>query len=370
MVKQTIQVADKPTLDEVKSLVENNVADKTTNDAIKSLLENTTYGLNAIKKSVSDGKTLVASAITEKGVATTNDATFQTMANNVKNIKVGNKITIDGVEIEKDLKLKTKLTYCNNDDSNKLSVYFSQSSKTAIYYRGELYNFTSSEVYKTDKNFSNITKVTSPTFNYGINIACVYKDCIYCCDNGNGNDFYKYNGSTWTKIVSPDSKISNLFSSDRYLYCFANSGGHEDYKFYRYDGTTWTSIGSFGYFSSELHPNSAISRENGDDIYQVSFYRVKKWNGGTSYTEVVGSPPESLKGMDFIDVDNIHGYVQWTHYYYDGTSWKSEQIPYYTDYYTYAVNYNYGLNVGLYWDSSNSRYYMIPHSVIGYVIES
>ena len=43
--------------------------------------------LDAVKKSVSDGKSLVASAITSNGVTTASDATFQTMANNVNNIR-------------------------------------------------------------------------------------------------------------------------------------------------------------------------------------------------------------------------------------------------------------------------------------------
>lgn len=42
-----------------------------------------------LKKSVSDGKSLVASAITEKGVETAADATFKTMHDNILNIKSG-----------------------------------------------------------------------------------------------------------------------------------------------------------------------------------------------------------------------------------------------------------------------------------------
>lgn len=43
--------------------------------------------LNALKKSCSDGKTLVANAITAKGVATAADATFAVMAKNIGSIK-------------------------------------------------------------------------------------------------------------------------------------------------------------------------------------------------------------------------------------------------------------------------------------------
>lgn len=45
--------------------------------------------ITELKKSVSDGKTLVANAITGKGVSTSASATFQTMATNINSIKVG-----------------------------------------------------------------------------------------------------------------------------------------------------------------------------------------------------------------------------------------------------------------------------------------
>lgn len=42
--------------------------------------------INEVFTSVSNGKSLIASAITDKGVTTSNDATFQTMANNISSI--------------------------------------------------------------------------------------------------------------------------------------------------------------------------------------------------------------------------------------------------------------------------------------------
>lgn len=47
-----------------------------------------------VKKSVSDGKSKVASAITDKGVATEATDTFDTMANNIKSIPTGTGSTI------------------------------------------------------------------------------------------------------------------------------------------------------------------------------------------------------------------------------------------------------------------------------------
>lgn len=43
--------------------------------------------LFSLKKSVSDGKSALASAITAKGVPTAADATFETMLNNIRNIQ-------------------------------------------------------------------------------------------------------------------------------------------------------------------------------------------------------------------------------------------------------------------------------------------
>ena len=56
------------------------------NKIVKSYVDN---GLNTLKKSVSDGKTKVANAITDKGVETATDATFATMANNISQIETG-----------------------------------------------------------------------------------------------------------------------------------------------------------------------------------------------------------------------------------------------------------------------------------------
>ena len=49
----------------------------------------TSSDLNSLKTSVSNGKSLIASAITGKGVSTDAGANFQTMANNISAIPVG-----------------------------------------------------------------------------------------------------------------------------------------------------------------------------------------------------------------------------------------------------------------------------------------
>lgn len=45
--------------------------------------------VDSLKTSVSNGKAMVAAAVTDKGVQTAADATFNTIANNIRNIKTG-----------------------------------------------------------------------------------------------------------------------------------------------------------------------------------------------------------------------------------------------------------------------------------------
>lgn len=54
--------------------------------------------VNELKTSVSNGKSLIASAITDKGVSTASDATFQTMANNIRSINSLSTINLNSVD--------------------------------------------------------------------------------------------------------------------------------------------------------------------------------------------------------------------------------------------------------------------------------
>ena len=54
----------------------------------------TTAQLNEVKTSVSNGKSAVASAITDKGVSTSATASFSTMANNIRKISTGPSVSL------------------------------------------------------------------------------------------------------------------------------------------------------------------------------------------------------------------------------------------------------------------------------------
>lgn len=67
-------------------LIDNILDENSTNPVQNKVI---TKEITELKKSVSDGKTLVAAAITEKGVATEGTDSFATMAENISNIQVG-----------------------------------------------------------------------------------------------------------------------------------------------------------------------------------------------------------------------------------------------------------------------------------------
>ena len=58
-----------------------------------------TAKLNEVFQSVSDGKSKIAAAITDKGINTAADATFNTMSENIKKIEAGSSIQKDNMKI-------------------------------------------------------------------------------------------------------------------------------------------------------------------------------------------------------------------------------------------------------------------------------
>ena len=67
------------------------------NDVINnnySMIVNANTEISSLKSSVSNGKSAVASAITDKGVSTSATASFNTMANNIRNINQNNPILL------------------------------------------------------------------------------------------------------------------------------------------------------------------------------------------------------------------------------------------------------------------------------------
>lgn len=91
MTKTTNLELNKPDVTDFYDITVHNENMDKLDTAVKGLSDNKAEktAVEELKKSVSDGKVLVASAITGKGVTTAADATFATMASNIGSIMVG-----------------------------------------------------------------------------------------------------------------------------------------------------------------------------------------------------------------------------------------------------------------------------------------
>lgn len=86
-----------------------------------------TSDIDSLKKSVSDGKSSIASAVTAKGVATSSDATFATIVNNINAIKISNYSTISCIG-----KQTASAGPVSSTSSVTASVYFTLSAGSYI----------------------------------------------------------------------------------------------------------------------------------------------------------------------------------------------------------------------------------------------
>ena len=137
--------------------------------------------LNQVFQSVSNGKQLLASAITDKGIKTSNDATFQVMANNIKNlsalpkdsIRYGNILSTKINPRAAVFKIRFKAFFYANKGRN----YIIKSNDTET-------SMTNSTIAADDNGISEI-KYTLENLNVGVDNEIVIKS--------NTNDIYFYN---------------------------------------------------------------------------------------------------------------------------------------------------------------------------------
>lgn len=80
-----------------------------------------TSDLNSLKTSVSNGKSAVASAITGKGVSTSATASFDTMASNIRSIKVNTTTIVAPTSLRASTRYNTEGFSCNVDKNSNTS---------------------------------------------------------------------------------------------------------------------------------------------------------------------------------------------------------------------------------------------------------
>lgn len=119
--------------DTVKELI-NDSFDTVEKDELKTTNKTIVSAINEVFQSVSKGKEIIASAITDRGVLTSSDATFSEMGENIINIpepEILSKLRISNIVSG----IKTSVSY-----SNKVSNNVTLKSDTYEYHNAELSN--------------------------------------------------------------------------------------------------------------------------------------------------------------------------------------------------------------------------------------
>ena len=285
--------------------------------------------INEVFTNVSNGKSLLASAITDKGVSTLATDSFETMKNNILSISGGNSEEIQSdymtfsdknLKVIHTLKSKTKnlsiksQSICGRRDSEgKYNIKYmvdngvaSNDRRFKRYYKDiklpyPLYGNTDKQNelrQKEDGSFEFVRRCTItgeadqwqpflPTGRYGLR-SHQYNGKIYCIGgylkNSGGytavNEIYDITTNTWT-VGSPMPTARSLFSSVLHngkIYCF---GGRTNatsslyinkLQIYDIESDTWTT-----------GADSAITRENmGTVVYNDKIYIIGGNNSNTT----------------------------------------------------------------------------------------
>lgn len=313
--------------------------------------------LEDVKKSVSDGKTAVANAITAKGVTTATDATFDTMAANISAIESGSGIglnvftqetepeTKEGVWVQtanphQSILIGSK-TYENKNVSLTISGWtsapalpFNFYNGSVVVYNGEIHIMNGTNHYAF--NGTSWRKVsTLPYTHYGKSVV-VYNNEIHMMYKDN---HYAFNGSSWRKASTLPYKCLGtsavVYNGEIHIL-----GGHvttaydNRTKHYAFNGTSWREVSVLPYrfnssaivYNNEIHILGGYN--SGSSTGQTDHYKFN----GASWNKVSTLPYNyNLQKNDAVvynDELHILGGDN-NHYRFNGASWnKVSTLPY------------------------------------------
>ena len=318
--------------------------------------------INTLKKSVSDGKTLVATAITDKGVDTAADATFAVMAANIRAIESGGGVGLNVFTQETEPETKEGVwvqtanphqsivvgneTYVSSGSMTpgewaEISILpYIDNPSTALVYNNEIHIFggsSSSSNYRKHYKYDGTTWSSVSTLPYpdGGNVKfVVFNDEIHMLGGGNSSSYYKnhykFDGSAWSSVGTLPIAITNAAIA---VYNGAIHVMYDTYH-YKYDGTTWSSVGTLPYsikgacavvFNDELHVlgnnNSSYATYHyifdGSNWVSVSVLPYRLSNVNTAM--VVNNKIHIMSSAS----SGCYNY----HYEFDGTDWASVTPP-------------------------------------------
>ena len=294
--------------------------------------------LTEVKKSVSDGKTLVATAITDKGVETAADATFAVMATNIKAIETGGGVGLNVFTQETEPETKEGI-WIQTANPHQSAVVGSTKYENSVGYDGVEWEKLSDGSFPYN-------------FPYGYNVPLVvFDNKIYHLNVGNTDpteiNIYDINTGLWTRISgniggypktgSISYNAAVVYKNEIHMLGGIYRGNDTSYSkhHYKYNGTSWSNVSTLPYsfhngcavvYNDEIH---ILGSQNGS--YTKYHYKYD----GTSWSKVSTLPYDFYNGRAVVYHNEIHilgGYYAPEaryHYKFDGTNWESvTTLPY------------------------------------------
>lgn len=253
----------------------------------ESLLPITKTEVNELKKSVSDGKSVVANAITAKGITTAANAEFATMAANVSKIKTTPNLQQKSVALNTGTSLAVINPDSGYDGLSQVTASVSLQEKTQTLLHGS--------VTVTPDNGKVLSKVAvnGPANKGGVtvNAGAVTQDSTYTYFGIPAAGYYDTN----SKLRSANSNLlgKQYFGAGVYASASGNSN-NTGYGFILIDMTTRSKITLTEVFSN-----------NGDSLDHI---RILKANDDYSIgTEVKNVTSGSMNVAKVIDVSDLIG---------------------------------------------------------------
>ena len=285
--------------------------------------------LTEVKTSVSNGKSAIASAITDKGVSTSSSDSFTTMASNIDKLKVAN--LVPSVGTWHGTEYSSFPTALGSDSGNTVTnqnicvyndeLYVVSSRSSTASYRQYFQKFNGS-------SWTNLTSVPSDIRRYSC--CCVYNGKIHVIAPTSDLTIYHYttDGSAWTNIgtesisystsysASSSLNIIELFVYKNELYAALTAvyNSNTIIVFAKWTGSGWIAPGGLAsntFFTSSRAVGVVV---NDDYLFTAmcdnSYRRLYRYNG-TAWTNL-GDIGAGLRGGAYSPSSSIveyHGYV-------------------------------------------------------------
>ena len=251
MSQQTIQIADKPTLDDVKAL-----------------LENSGYGLEALKNSLGSGGgggngggVACQFSIKENSVVVNQDEVVSTLPYSFQYgsaVVLNDEIHILGGSDSGTSKKHYKWDGTSWTSASKLppyNFYFG----SAVVLNNEIHILGGSDSYGIKSHYkwdgTSWTSVSKLPYNFSNGSAVVLNNEIHILGSDNSystNNYvshYKWNGSSWTSVSKLPYNFSNssavVLNDEIHILGGYNSSHYTSH--YKWDGTSWTSVSTLPY---------------------------------------------------------------------------------------------------------------------------